>query len=196
LYTAPVTGFAGFSNGFESKGGFGGVEAGYNWQRDRFVFGLETDFEFANIGDRFNVTTASNGGALGVVATQRLNGFGTVRGRVGIAYGSALFYATGGFAYGNMSDNIRLANGGATANLTFNGNGIMTGYVAGGGIEYRFTPAWSAKAEYQYIDLGSRNVFGTSTNGVFLLSNNIDAKFHTVRVGINYAWGAPVVAKY
>ena len=29
-----------------------------------------------------------------------------------------------------------------------------TGYVVGGGLEYAMSPAWSVKAEYQYIDLG------------------------------------------
>jgi outer membrane immunogenic protein len=187
-YFAPVTGFAGTSNGFQSRGGFGGGQIGYNWQYNQIVFGAEADFQGSDISDSFNVTVASNGGPLGVNAGQRLNYFGTVRGRLGYAFDRALIYATGGFAYGRVSDSILLTNGGATALLA--NAATRTGFVVGGGVEYSFAPAWSVKAEYQYISLGSENVSGVSTNSVFLqTTNNIDAKFNTVRIGLNYKFG-------
>src|SRR5271168_4447764 len=37
------------SNFTEPEGGFGGGQIGYNWQRDRFVFGVEGDFQGADI---------------------------------------------------------------------------------------------------------------------------------------------------
>jgi len=39
--------------GFDAKGGFGGIQIGYNLQRDRLVFGIEGDFELSGIKDRF-----------------------------------------------------------------------------------------------------------------------------------------------
>jgi opacity protein-like surface antigen len=29
---------------------------------------------------------------------------------------------------------------------------VTTGYVLGGGLEYRFSPSWSIKTEYQYLN--------------------------------------------
>jgi outer membrane immunogenic protein len=188
-FTAPATGFTGTSQGFRSTGGFGGGQIGFNQQTGQWVWGLEADIQGSGIRDAFNVTVPSNGGPLGVNAQQRLNYFGTVRGRLGLAVDHSLFYATGGFAYGGVKDNILLTNGGATALLMRNYTG--TGFAVGGGWEYNFAPAWSVKVEYQYIDLGSKMLSGVSTNAVLLNSTNIDAKFHTVRVGLNYgfAWG-------
>jgi outer membrane immunogenic protein len=187
-YFAPATGFAGTSNGFRSRGGFGGGQIGYNWQTGQIVYGLEADFQGSGISDSFNVTVASNGGPLGVNASQRLNYFGTARGRIGYAFDRTLLYATGGFAYGRVNDSILLTNGAATAPLA--SNTTKTGFVIGAGAEYRFAPTWSVKAEYQYIDLGSQPLSGVSTNGVLLqTTNNVDAKFHTIRIGLNYKFG-------
>jgi outer membrane immunogenic protein len=59
--------------------------------------------------------------------------------------------------------------------------------VLGGGWEYKFSPAWSAKAEYQYINLGKNDpvaVNGTTPFSLFGVDR--DDAFHTVRVGLNY----------
>jgi outer membrane immunogenic protein len=199
-FTAPVTGFVGTSQGFKSSGGFGGGQIGFNQQTGQWVWGVETDIQGSDIRDKFNVTVPSNGGPLGVDAEQRLNYFGTVRGRLGVASDRTFIYATGGFAYGEVKDRALLTNGGATALLMK--DSTRAGFVVGGGVEYNFAPSWSVKLEYQYIDLGGETISGVSTNGVFLTSSNIDNKFQTVRIGLNYKFGgdpwgkSPVVAKY
>jgi outer membrane immunogenic protein len=193
-YSSPVTGFAGTSGGFRPKGGFGGGQIGYNWQQNQVVFGVEADIQGSNIKDSFNVTVPSNSGPLGVVAAENVNYFGTVRGRVGYAWDQTLIYGTGGFAYGGVKDSFLLTNGGATALLA--GSSVGYGFAAGAGVEYHFTPAWSVKGEYQYVDLGNMRVSGISTNAVPLNTTSIDTKFHTVRIGINYRWGGPILAKY
>jgi outer membrane immunogenic protein len=195
-YFSPVTGFAGTSGGLSDSGGFGGAQVGYNRQFDHIVLGIEADLQGSGARGSFNVTVPSNGGPLGVIASQTLDYFGTLRGRVGVAFDRTLVYATGGFAYGGVRNSFGLTNGGATALLT-GGGSTQTGYTAGGGVEYAFSPNWSVKGEYQYIDLGGIASSGISTNGVPLFTTNVDSKFHTVRIGINYKIGAPaVVAKY
>jgi outer membrane immunogenic protein len=78
-------------------------------------------------------------------------------------------------------------------------SGTQTGWVAGGGIEHSFAPNWSVKLEYQYIDLGSKTLIDPAS---VITSRNVDGRFSTVRVGLNYKFGgdpwgkAPVVAKY
>jgi outer membrane immunogenic protein len=68
----------------------------------------------------------------------------------------------------------------------FKRNETVTGYVLGGGYEYKFSPAWSLKVEYQYINLGKND----PSDGAFMARGvpfrvNDDA-FNTVRVGLNY----------
>ncbi len=161
------------------EGGFGGGQIGYNWQGlfgySPLVIGIEADFQGAGISD-----SASDG----LVSLETsLNWFGTVRGRLGYAIGPTLIYATGGFAYGEVESKGSIIGLGS-ASITE----TQTGYVVGGGIEYKFNPAWSVKAEYQYIDLDASDLYGAGPlNGNFPYSDR--SEVNTVRVGVNYAVG-------
>ncbi len=59
--------------------------------------------------------------------------------------------------------------------------------MVGGGVEYKLSPAWPVKAEYQFIDLGSEAYSGTYTgSGHFVTLSDLDEQYHTVRLGLNY----------
>ena len=97
--------------------------------------------------------------------------FGTVRGRLGYAFGNTLIYGTGGFAAGGVratslytDNNIGNDTGGGA--LGGNNPGTVqtgrvsnsatnTGWTAGAGIEVKLSPSWSLKGEYQFINLGT-----------------------------------------
>jgi outer membrane immunogenic protein len=167
----------------EPSGGFGGGQFGYNWQgfsHPNLVLGFEVDIQGADLSDDFSGNLTTNRGATDVVrASQQIDYFGTVRGRLGYASDKTLVYATGGFAYGNVKNHI-VVNG-----FNMDSDDTQTGWVAGGGIEYKLAPAWSLKAEYQYIDLGSKTITET-VSGLPITARDVDAKFSTIRVGLNY----------
>ncbi|MBJ7533155.1 porin family protein [Rhodomicrobium vannielii ATCC 17100] len=144
------------------NGGFGGGQIGYNWQgafgTSPLVIGIEADIQGSGIGID-NVLVAGD--------EFSLNYFGTVRGRLGYAFGNTLAYATGGFAYGEFEYSVP---GLGSASET------ETGYVVGGGLEHKFTQNISGKLEYQYLNLGEEN--------------DLDLGINTVRVGLNYHFGA------
>ena len=95
-----------------------------------------------------------------------------------IAMDAFLFYAKGGFAFANRKDSISAPALGASAS----DSQTHTGYTIGGGVEYLFTPNWSAKGEYMYTSLGSKQYnFG---GGDVFDSGSVD--FHTIKVGVNY----------
>jgi outer membrane immunogenic protein len=161
------------------QGGFGGGQIGYNWQGlfgySPWVIGIEADFQGAGISD----SISSGGESL----ENSLNWFGTVRGRLGYSFGPALLYATGGFAYGQVESKYS-AIGFGSDSITE----TQTGYVVGGGVEYKFNPAWSVKAEYQYINLDASDLNGAGPlNGNYGYSDR--SEINTVRVGLNYAVG-------
>ena len=88
------------------QGGFGGAQIGYNWQTGSvlgpIVFGVEADIQGAGLSDnRTNLSLA------GITTTygQKLDWFGTARGRIGIANGPVLSYVTAGYAVGNVKTN-------------------------------------------------------------------------------------------
>jgi outer membrane immunogenic protein len=95
-----------------------------------------------------------------------------VRGRVGYAADRFLPYVTGGAALGNINA--------TTGNLTT--STVNAGWTIGAGLEFSFTPNWSAKAEYLYVDLGKFNCgfnCGAATDNVSFSAN-------IIRGGINY----------
>jgi outer membrane immunogenic protein len=153
---------------------------------------------------------------------------GTVRGRLGyLATPTLLLYGTGGLAYGNAWANVEqtaVEHHFATTDLTsvpglhnetstwFGGghqNQLLTGWTAGGGLEWMFMQNWSLKAEALYWDLGRMNVETVAygiTGKPSDFSNNIgwgrtSVSYQGVqaKAGINYhfTWAtAPVVASY
>lgn len=180
--------------GIGADGGFGGGQIGYSRQgilgTPWLVAGIEADIQGAGISGSATDMYGEN-------YRMNLDWFGTVRGRIGYAANNTLFYFTGGFAFGGLrqhgEDNTDPS---LTANYDF--NGTVTGYVLGGGIEYKFNPSWSLKAEYQYLNFG-KNDPSTSTaavNAGYGATASADGfkvgedAFHTVRVGVNY-WVSP-----
>src|SRR5215475_3048784 len=61
--------------------------------------------------------------------------------------------------------------------------------------------AWrTLKAEYLYVDLGNRTLVSVpsarAANLATTLTESFENKYNIVRVGLNYKFGGPVVAKY
>jgi outer membrane immunogenic protein len=151
---------------FKPEGGFGGGQIGYNWQGALYpslVVGIEADFQGGDI-------TGSVGSE-----EQTLNYFGTVRGRLGYALERTLVYGTGGFAYGEVEHK----------HPGYSVSDTQTGWVAGGGIEYKVTPAWSLKGEYQFLSLDAKD----SDPGSLTWGDSDRSEVHTVRLGLNYHVG-------
>jgi outer membrane immunogenic protein len=68
---------------------------------------------------------------------------------------------------------------------------VRTGWTAGGGVEWLLDRHWSAKIEYQFVDLGTQTVRATAlvpNTGDSASSFNaaIRDQFNVVRVGLNY----------
>jgi len=179
--------------GVSPTGGFAGVQLGYNWQGfgfSPFLLGIETDIQAPSvIGKGKDVA--------GDAFTSRLQMFGTARGRIGYAYDRALVYFTGGFAYGTVYNEANIQPGVPGPDFVTNPN--ATGFVLGGGLEYKFWRDLSVKVEYQYVNLGRNDPvapgfipLGYAANGGTLR----DDAFNTVRVGLNWwPFSGPVPLK-
>jgi outer membrane immunogenic protein len=148
-FTVPATSAEAF---FLSPRGFdGGGIVGYNWQFGSWVAGVDADFQ-GSTG-----TGYVTGLAGATTIDQKLSWFGTVRGRFGYGVGEALFYATGGGAFGEVKESITQP---ASAGSFSHGK---SGFAVGGGIENRLDvfgllgPNWTTRTEYLFVDLGSVN---------------------------------------
>jgi outer membrane immunogenic protein len=234
------------SSKFDMDGVIGGGQIGYNWQSSNWVFGLEADIQgsgqkgststscpgglatgttiaavssacsLGHLGD----TIAGNVAALPVTdsLSEKLNWFGTVRGRIGPTITpTILAYVTGGLAYGEVSTTNTVSgtnitnpggqgvNGGTVltpVSASFGSSSTKVGWTVGAGVEGVISGNWTAKLEYLYVDLG--NVSGTfitpviAPSGGFLTSSySSHITDNILRVGLNYKFGpGAVVARY
>jgi outer membrane immunogenic protein len=202
---------------FNLNGGIAGGQIGYNWQSGNWVWGLETDIQWSGQkGDAQFLCAGTVAGGVclpgltflpaGVTGTtlsieQKLQWFGTVRGRLGMTVTPTLLaYVTGGFAYGSVKTTGVLGAftpNGAAVPAAFSNSDTNGGWTVGGGLEGRISGNWTAKIEYLYIDFGDFNTTATSpivaTIGARVNSHVTD---NIVRVGLNYKFGGPIVARY
>ncbi len=156
----------------------GGYQLGYNRQlANRVVLGIEADATF---------TGPLDGPALGrspVPFNTTIDYVGTVRGRIGYAFDRFMPYVTGGVAWGHTHINVNDVDG---VTPLFPVGHYQTGWTAGLGLEYAVSGNWTAKAEYDYVDL-SRKTYDLS--GFGLGSVNVDPRIHLFKLGLNYQFG-------
>ncbi len=158
-----------------NSGGLFGGQIGYDWQMGNFVVGAVADIAYST--DEAEISFDLGGITDGEVSSE-LQYLGTVRGRVGYAMDRALFYAHGGFAYGEMEYNAEL--GGGSADID---DQNKTGYVVGAGIEYAFTNNISFQTEYSFVDLGEDEINIDGADGLDL---DEDVQFHTIKAAVNF----------
>jgi outer membrane immunogenic protein len=190
--------------GRTSDGRFiGGGQIGCNYQFNNpgFVIGVEGDFDW--VGNNNNGRTVVVPAGLpraGDVISLNSNDtrIATLAARFGYGADRALFYGKLGAGWiGN--DGFTIVDQTTGAAFVGSGNSV-TGWLVGAGIEYAFSPNWSAKLEWDYLKLPGRSF--TLTGAVFpaLAGDTItsDHNVQMVKLGINYrfGWGGPVVAKY
>jgi outer membrane autotransporter protein len=175
-------------------GALGGLQAGYDYQTGKWVFGVE-----GNI----NATNAKGGRgcqlAFVVTCEDNKNWIGTATVRVGYeVWNRSLFYARGGAAF----TDTRISS-------TCNGNGPFpidcpvtdtqsrAGWTIGIGSEFALTRNWTVRGETNYYDLGRTQYNLTGPLAGATITENVHETGFISTVGLNYRFApGPVVAKY
>jgi high affinity Mn2+ porin len=158
-----------------------GFQAGYNLQLpNRVVLGVEADASFTSPRDLPKLDPAPFNSTLEYAAT--------ARGRIGYAFGTILPYVTGGLAWGQSRVNVNANDGTLLSSRLL----PHVGWTAGLGMEMAVGGNWTAKIEYDYIDL-TRRTYGLGD--AMLPDLNVDPRIHAIKVGLNYKLGdTPLLA--
>jgi len=201
------------SDSVDMNGVIGGGQVGYNYQfSPNYVAGIEADIQASAERGSGNPLVCTNPqacdfGNINDSYTEKLEWFGTVRGRLGyLTTPNVLVYGTAGFAYGELKrDDNYIYSGfgfcasGTPPNCTPQSNStsaIKPGWTAGAGMEMKLWGNWSGRIEYLYMELAG---LGTSsfvlTNGnpplppfVTLTTTSHNFTDNILRVGLNYQW--------
>ena len=199
-----------------SGGVLGGAQIGYNYafSSGRFggfggfgvmpVVGVEADFDGSGVSSAASLGQAATGELTGastyIGVGSQLKYFGTVRGRLGIAFDRLLVYGTGGFAYGEVDSYVT-----SPANGVYNTkSNFHTGIAYGGGLEFALTNNLLLRAEYLHLDLNRKGIVENGSVGSTGTTYSIYEKpsLDLVRAGISYKFdfartvASPVVARY
>ena len=148
----------GSTGNFNTQGFLAGGTLGANYQTGPYIVGFEGDIDWTNL----NGTSSSpgclalSGGAglllpAGSTCTTKQDWLGTARARLGYAFDRVFVFGTAGAAFGNERAIVNVAGGISVSNNI----PPQLGWTAGGGVEYAFTEAISAKAEYLFVQLGA-----------------------------------------
>jgi len=194
-------------------GAIGGAQAGYNWQFDKWVFGIEGDMQataqkrvengtiiYTGVSSQTCDSSVGSANPCKVTVSNRweLPWLGTLRGRLGFASDRWLFYATGGLAVGEARSSFTFTeNQSVNVALTVPGSVVKAGWTLGAGVEAALGQNWSAKAEYLFVDLGGHTVSAANATGFgpAVANQSFNIRDNIVRVGINYRF-RPIVANY
>lgn len=151
-------------------GFIGGGTLGFNYQIGSFVFGIE--------GDAGGSTASGYTRCISSPLIQcgvEVEAVAMLTGRIGFAWDRALVYAKGGGVW--VWEDYPVGIGGAAP---FTLSHDRSGWTIGGGFEYAFWNTWSAKIEYNYLDLGTDRL---NFQGAI---EDISQEAHIVKVGVNY----------
>jgi outer membrane immunogenic protein len=174
-----------------------GGQAGYRWQSDAVVFGIEAQGDWANLKGS-NISQAN---AL-FTDQSKVDGLGLFTGQIGYVWNNALLYVKGGGAVTADTYN-RL---GVASGVVFDqASATRWGGVAGVGVEFAFARNWSVGVEYDHLFMGNASntliSTGLGVNNLVPAGGvgrvmNIGQDVDMVTARINYRFGGPVVPRY
>jgi outer membrane immunogenic protein len=168
-------------------GGLAGGQIGCNYQIDHIVIGVEAEGWWSGLKTSTDVAPNVPNNVFTDETVKNRWDFDVAL-RAGFAWDRALLYGKAGMALGRFNwSSVEL-----TGNTVFTetASARLYGLLLGVGGEYAFSPNWSAKLEYDFIDYFAKSVPFTAVD------NNPPANFtayasqsatkQIVKVGLNY----------
>ncbi len=204
--SANAAAVSGAGTGPASSSAFvGGGQAGYNWQANNIVYGVEADIgsfslkasrQGAGVYPTNTMFVTLAGKSFTIGSSISTDWLFTARGRLGWTVDNWLLFVTGGLAVTNLQTSLNFSDTNAIGPVpgasAFGSNAHSTvGLALGAGAQYALSKNWSLKAEYLYVSFNAIDTTALVTHqGLHgytnLLDTTQDLKAHMARVGVNY----------
>jgi outer membrane immunogenic protein len=170
----------------------GGVQAGYNYQADSVVYGLEADFDAFDLSDSRTFSAPFNSNpATSFTLNQsvRTDWLFTLRPRIGLATDHFLLYATGGLAVTRLKYHEEYVDNFNPGSETGSFAKTKLGWTAGAGMEWALGNHWTLKGEYLFTDFNSateNSILAVPAGRNDQFDHSVSLTAHVVRLGLNY----------
>jgi len=202
-----VCGLIGFPGGIlgvpavqttSSSGFIGGVEGGDRYQFGKLVVGWEGDITWGDVNGTSTTSFGQPALGPGVALTRSITAdtrwTATAVSTIGIAHDRWLVYGKAGVAWAHTdyTDNWNVTGvPGVTSvfgGLGRDDNNNQAGWTVGTGVEWAIWNNWSVKAEYDYLDFGTRTVAVNGTGLGFGISEGLqNTKYiNQFKAGLNW----------
>lgn len=174
----------------DADGFITGIQAGYHWQMDNLVLGLETDLQAMSLSNSkisgpIPYPNLSEGQFV-ISAYANANWLWTLRPKIGVSFNHSLAYVTGGIALTKLqSDFIFTDNFGAFESQR--ARDVKPGFVLGAGIASKVTNRTSVRGEYLIVnfDRANASLMSQFPRGQDF-SNSSKLKTSIFRIGMDY----------
>jgi outer membrane immunogenic protein len=173
------------------RGMLGGGYAGYNYQVNRYIIGVDGDYSWSTLkGTSTDVGLVVGPGNSAFNHVDKVEWIATAAGRLGYAVNNWMFFGRAGWAWAGFrrdSTGFLTATGALVANIT--DLDTRNGGTIGTGVEWGIAPSWSAKLEYDYVKFNRSDFTGTTTaaNGVVTHGNaSADSSLNMVKLGVAF----------
>ena len=180
-----------------------GIQAGYNWNINSYILGLEFDVNPSKIskstcrGSQDPTTSCGDYYYGTLTLVNEISYVGAIKGRVGYEFSDLMIYASGGVVFAKAANilNVDCPSGcGAsdanviTTSSTVSKNSINFSY--GFGAEYALDKSWKVGADYMYFKVPNLNqtfyhaaTYGTQT----MIANNANSSsIYRLRLIFNF----------
>jgi len=158
-----------------------GAQVGYNIQKGCTLFGIEADWNWADLNADTRLFPRL-GGVVDDRLRTRIENFGTIRTRTGIVVDQLLLFVTGGVAWTETRDSIDRTVSLGTER--FSSNDTRWGWTAGFGTEYALAPGVSLTSDVLYLSFNDEDhTFNSPTLPRF--RTKTDEEIWVARMGLN-----------
>jgi outer membrane immunogenic protein len=179
VFTKVPTGFTATDDSFTA-----GAQVGYNVQKGCTVFGIEADWNWADLSANTRLFPLTGLGDNSL--RTRIDDFGTIRTRTGIVVDQLLLFVTGGVAWTEARDSVNRLVLPVTERLS--SNDTRWGWTAGFGTEYKLAPNVSLTSDVLYLSFNDEDhTFDSPTFGRF--RTKTDEEIWVARMGLNIRFG-------
>jgi outer membrane immunogenic protein len=160
------------------SGWLDGGQAGFNYQTGNFVWGVEATFDWTSLNTTGTPFATAFGPLQASANTQWLT---TLAARLGYAADRWLVYGKAGGGW--VSNSATVTN--VTSQVSATTSNATSGWLVGAGLEFGFTPNWSAKLEYDYLGLSG----WTAASPLIADTVTVKRQLNMITTGVNYRFG-------